>query len=100
MERLGIPSAIRLSTLCIRFLAHNKVCSRGESGKFVSTVRSLSVKSIASCGPATPRFSIVGILWPEIVEICFVNRALSSLLKCSICSSHTSQIQFAFFERI
>jgi len=62
--RLGICSAMRLSTVWIRFLAQSRVFRRGERGKPASVVMSLSVKSIASCGPATPRFSIVGILWP------------------------------------
>ena len=48
----------------ILFLASSRVASLGDSGKFVMEVMSLSVKSMASCGPATPRFSIVGILWP------------------------------------
>ena len=34
--------------LLIRFRASNSVCSRGLSGKFVSVVMSLSVKSMAS----------------------------------------------------
>jgi len=46
--RFGIPSAILLSTVCIRFLAHNNVLSRGDKGKFPSVVKSLSVRSIAS----------------------------------------------------
>lgn len=48
----------------IRFLASSRVDNLGLRGKFVIEVMSLSVKSMASCGPATPRFSIVGILWP------------------------------------
>jgi hypothetical protein len=48
----------------MRFRAHSNVLSLGDNGKFASVVISLSVKSIASCAPATPRFSIVGILWP------------------------------------
>lgn len=62
--RFGISSAILLSTVCIRFRAHNSVFNRGDNGKLPNVVKSLSVKSIASCGPATPRFSMVGILWP------------------------------------
>lgn len=62
--RFGIVSA-RFGAICrTRFLARSSVVSRGDNGKFVMEVISLSVKSIASCGPATPRFSIVGILWP------------------------------------
>lgn len=62
--KFGTLSQILRSTPCILFLAHNSVFNRGDSGKFPRTVRSLSVKSMASWGPATPRFSIVGILWP------------------------------------
>lgn len=65
---------------------------RSESGKLPSCWMSLSVKSIASCGcgrtdqlsfalekwrdffswrglltPATPKFSIAGILWPDVM---------------------------------
>lgn len=64
--RLGISSVIFLSTDCMRFLAHSSVLSRGDSGKLLSVVRSLSVRSIESCGPATPRFSMIGILWPDL----------------------------------
>jgi len=62
--RHGIDSA-KLGCMCvIRFLASNNVESRGDSGKFDIEVMSLSVKSMASCGPATPKFSMVGILCP------------------------------------
>jgi hypothetical protein len=72
--------------LVIRFLARSRVDSLGDSGKFVIEVISLSVKSMASWGPATPRFSMVGILWPTCLEKEYINWARS---KCSICSFHT-----------
>ena len=62
--KFGIDAA-RLGWICvIRFLAKSSVERRGESGKLPMAEMSLSVKSIASCGPATPKFSIVGILCP------------------------------------
>ena len=72
--------------LVIRFLASRSVDNLGECGKFVIEVMSLSVKSMASWGPATPRFSMVGILWPTLLEKEYINWARS---KCSICSFHT-----------
>ena len=60
--RLGIEVARFCWTLFTLFLANNRVLSRGESGKFEIIEMSLSVKSMASCCPATARFSIVGIL--------------------------------------
>jgi len=92
----------------IRFLASSRVCSRSDNGKFPSCWISLSVKSIASCGyksrkvkknnpstgsihkigvgirtPATPRFSIAGILWPSRRCICSIQLIDQ---KCSTCS--------------
>lgn len=85
--RFGSCSAIFLSTFCIRLRAHSNVFSLGDRGKLEMVAMSLSVRSMASCGPATPRFSMVGILWPVESargEKCVVNYALRS--KCSICS--------------
>ena len=44
--------------------ASSSVEMRGDRGKFPSTWISLSVKSMQSRGPATPRFSIAAILCP------------------------------------
>lgn len=46
--RLGILLGKLGCMLAIRFRAHSRVCSRGESGKLARTEISLSVKSMAS----------------------------------------------------
>lgn len=68
-------------------------------------VRSLSVKSMASCGPATPRFSMVGILWPVEIQ---KEKGLWSTMYChcqksSVASAlfrHTSKVKFALLQRV
>lgn len=99
--RLGSCSPILRSTFWMRLRAHSSVLSLGDSGKLESVVISLSVKSIASCGPATPRFSIVGILWPvwgqcqSSGQLCSSQSVASALF-----SGHTSEVEFALFEGV
>ena len=79
---------------------------RGDSGKFPNTCISLSVKSMASCGyssmssqrkvanriprvccevltPATPRFSMAGILCPVVPKIRYQLSSPQSVVSCS-----------------
>lgn len=96
--RLGIEFGRVGWMLFTRFRARRSVWSLGESGKFPSTLISLSVKSIASWSyqrtfsqrtqnahkglspraltRATAKFSICGILWPFID----INGARSSVV--------------------
>lgn len=65
---------------------------------------SLSVRSIESCGPATARFSMAGILWPFFTGGFVVGKPSSSV--DSICSfqmgkkKRTSEVNLALFERV
>jgi hypothetical protein len=96
--RFGIESA-KFGCICvIRFRARSKVESLGDSGKFEREAMSLSVKSMASCGPATARFSMVGILCPTWLE-----EKISMELFQSVVSAlfiRTSKVKLALFEWI
>jgi hypothetical protein len=94
--RLGIDWNRFGCMFVILFLASSRVDSLGLRGKFVIEVMSLSVKSMASCGPATPRFSIVGILWPTCLEKEYINWARSSIV--SVLFTRTSEVKLALFE--
>lgn len=62
--RFGTCFGMDSEILDIRFSAHSSDCSRGESGKLLRIVMALSVKSMHSWSFATPKFSMLGILWP------------------------------------
>jgi len=64
VDRFGMLLCRSRCTELTLLRARYRLLRRGFSGKFDRVLMSLSVKSMASCSFATPRFSIVGILWP------------------------------------
>lgn len=62
--RFGVLFDMDSEMLDMRFCAHKRACSRGDSGKLPSEVMLLSVKSMHSWSFATPKFSMLGILCP------------------------------------
>jgi hypothetical protein len=108
VDRLGREFASVGWMLDTRLRARRRVCNRGESGKLPRSCISLSVKSMASCGyctrlsipflfsnvnsewgkgkaltPATPRFSIAGILCPADPKIRYQRSSPQSVVSCS-----------------